>query len=49
MDRELHNKALKWHEEYLKWAEENNLRGTEDYEVAKYALKCIKFKKNSMI
>lgn len=45
MDFELHYKAKKWHEDFLRWAKNNGATDTDEYKVTKYALECIEFKR----
>ena len=45
MNFALHYEAKKWHEDFLKWAKENDASRTDEYKITKYALECIEFRK----
>lgn len=39
--RTIEEKAIEWHEEWLRWADRNGVSSTQEYDVTKYALDCI--------
>lgn len=39
-----HAQAILWHENFIKWAEENHVTNSDEYRVTKYALECIEFR-----